>query len=105
MQESEYRALSLWHDTLRAPLLARPPLESDETVDVAIVGAGYTGLWTAYYLEGLEPTPELGLRVAGAPDVREPAPRPLRQRDLQEEIVVGEVGAEFLEAGRRRGLA
>ena len=29
-------------------------------VDVAIVGAGYTGLWTAYYLLGLDPT----LRVA-----------------------------------------
>jgi glycine/D-amino acid oxidase-like deaminating enzyme len=29
-------------------------------VDVAIVGAGYTGLWTAYYLKSLEP----GLRVA-----------------------------------------
>ena len=29
-------------------------------MDVAIVGAGYTGLWTAYYLKSLEP----GLRVA-----------------------------------------
>jgi glycine/D-amino acid oxidase-like deaminating enzyme len=29
-------------------------------VDVAIVGAGYTGLWTAYYLKALEP----GIRVA-----------------------------------------
>jgi len=30
------------------------------TVDVAIVGAGYTGLWTAYYLRRADP----GLRVA-----------------------------------------
>lgn len=29
---------------------ARRPLDRDIDVDVAIVGAGYTGLWTAYYL-------------------------------------------------------
>lgn len=34
---------------------ARPTLPSDLTVDVAIVGAGYTGLWTAYYLKTLQP--------------------------------------------------
>ena len=28
----------------------RPPLAGDLDADVAIVGAGYTGLWTAYYL-------------------------------------------------------
>jgi glycine/D-amino acid oxidase-like deaminating enzyme len=38
----------------------RPGLNRDITADVAIVGAGYTGLWTAYYLLGAEP----GLRVA-----------------------------------------
>ena len=27
----------------------RPPLGGDADADVAIVGAGYTGLWTAYY--------------------------------------------------------
>jgi glycine/D-amino acid oxidase-like deaminating enzyme len=32
----------------------RPPLDTDLDVDVAIVGAGYTGLWTAYYLAGLD---------------------------------------------------
>jgi glycine/D-amino acid oxidase-like deaminating enzyme len=45
-------ALSLWHDTLEpgddgAP---RPGLPGDLDVDVAIVGAGFTGLWTAYHL-------------------------------------------------------
>lgn len=34
----------------------RPPLDGDATVDVAIVGGGFTGLWTAYYLAGLEPS-------------------------------------------------
>ncbi|CAA9406675.1 MAG: Glycine/D-amino acid oxidases (deaminating) [uncultured Pseudonocardia sp.] len=39
---------------------ARPPLRGDLSVDVAVVGAGYTGLWTAYYLARLDPS----LRVA-----------------------------------------
>ncbi|MEV6120431.1 FAD-dependent oxidoreductase [Streptomyces sp. SID8352] len=38
----------------------RPPLEGDLQTDVAIVGAGYTGLWTAYYLKTASP----GLRIA-----------------------------------------
>lgn len=38
----------------------RPPLEKDIDVDIAIVGAGFTGLWTAYYLLEADPT----LRVA-----------------------------------------
>ena len=37
----------------------RPPLRNDIGVDVAIVGGGYTGLWTAYYLAGLRP----GLKI------------------------------------------
>lgn len=54
------RELSLWHDTVEAPASPRPPLEQDIDVDVAIVGAGYTGLWCAYYLRQTDP----GLRVA-----------------------------------------
>jgi glycine/D-amino acid oxidase-like deaminating enzyme len=38
----------------------RAPLPGDRSVDVCIVGAGYTGLWTAYYLKKAAP----GLRVA-----------------------------------------
>ena len=43
---------SLWWDTLPGDLLAPlgPRLEHHEDADVVIVGAGYTGLWTAYYL-------------------------------------------------------
>jgi glycine/D-amino acid oxidase-like deaminating enzyme len=54
--------ISLWWDTLPDEL-KRPlgsPLQSQCTVDVAIVGAGYTGLWTAYYLQKADPT----LRIA-----------------------------------------
>ena len=50
---------SLWADTAPAAP-ARPPLAGDLDVDVAIVGAGFTGLWTAYYLAEADP----GLRIA-----------------------------------------
>lgn len=52
---------SLWWDTLPPGLLAPigPRLEGDVDADVVIVGAGYTGLWTAYYLLTTSP----GIRV------------------------------------------
>jgi glycine/D-amino acid oxidase-like deaminating enzyme len=34
----------------------RPALTRDENVDVAIVGAGFTGLWAAYYLLAADPS-------------------------------------------------
>jgi glycine/D-amino acid oxidase-like deaminating enzyme len=45
-------------------LVPQPSLEGDLDVDVAIVGAGYTGLWTAYYLS--EGDPSLRLAVLEA---------------------------------------
>lgn len=51
---------SLWHHTADEDFTPRPPLPGDIEADVAIVGAGYTGLWTAYYLHELKPQ----LRVA-----------------------------------------
>ncbi|MCC7132617.1 MAG: FAD-dependent oxidoreductase [Gemmatimonadales bacterium] len=56
----DYPSLSLWHETAGDPFVPRPPLPGDRTVDVAIVGAGYTGLWTAWYLLERQP----GLRIA-----------------------------------------
>lgn len=48
--------LSLWHDTLPEGAVGfRPPLDGSVDADVVIVGAGYTGLWAAYYLAGLAP--------------------------------------------------
>ncbi|MCP3936408.1 MAG: FAD-dependent oxidoreductase [Actinomycetia bacterium] len=47
---------SLWLDELDPSPPARPPLGGDRDVDVAIVGGGFTGLWTAYYLKKLDPT-------------------------------------------------
>jgi glycine/D-amino acid oxidase-like deaminating enzyme len=46
---------SLWHHTAGGDFVPRPPLPGDIEADVAIVGAGYTGLWTAYYLHTLDP--------------------------------------------------
>jgi glycine/D-amino acid oxidase-like deaminating enzyme len=55
------RTLSWWQASLPSPPpRPRPPLDGDLEVDVAIVGAGYTGLWTAYYLASNDPS----LRVA-----------------------------------------
>ncbi len=48
-------ALSLWQDTLPSPVAARPALPGPREADIAIVGAGYTGLWTAYYLKKADP--------------------------------------------------
>ncbi|MGL5860148.1 MAG: NAD(P)/FAD-dependent oxidoreductase, partial [Phycicoccus sp.] len=49
---------SLWWDTLtladRAP--QRPVLDGNTRADVCVVGAGYTGLWTAYELLRREPS-------------------------------------------------
>ena len=50
----------LWIDRLDPPVAQRPGLDGDLDVDVAIVGGGFSGLWTAYYLKRLEPA----LRVA-----------------------------------------
>ena len=55
-----YRALSLWWDGLPDDLTVRPGLPGDIEVDVAVVGGGLTGLWTAYYLSRDDP----GLRIA-----------------------------------------
>jgi len=50
------RMLSLWHDTAGEDWTPRPPLPGDTDVDVAVVGAGFTGLWTAYYLARADPS-------------------------------------------------
>jgi glycine/D-amino acid oxidase-like deaminating enzyme len=51
-----YADLSLWHATADDDWTPRPPLPGDTQADVAVVGAGFTGLWTAYYLLRAEPT-------------------------------------------------
>ncbi|NGO66967.1 NAD(P)/FAD-dependent oxidoreductase [Streptomyces boncukensis] len=43
-----------WRST--EPVAPGPPLTGDVHCDVAVVGAGYTGLWTAYNLKRAEPS-------------------------------------------------
>ncbi|MDQ3660656.1 MAG: FAD-binding oxidoreductase [Actinomycetota bacterium] len=52
----DYRSLSLWLDNCGDDLTPRPSLPGDREADVCIVGAGYTGLWTAYYLLKADPS-------------------------------------------------
>ena len=59
-----WRAISLWMDQLEETLTPRPSLEHDLDVDVLIIGAGYTGLWTAYYLK--RHAPELSVAIVEA---------------------------------------
>ena len=51
----QYSDISLWMDALEENLAPRAALPGERTVDVAIVGGGYTGLWSAYYLKKLAP--------------------------------------------------
>ncbi|MGI9005588.1 MAG: NAD(P)/FAD-dependent oxidoreductase [Streptosporangiaceae bacterium] len=50
-----YRRLSFWHATVPGSLEPGPALDQDTDADVAIVGAGLTGMWTAYYLTKADP--------------------------------------------------
>jgi glycine/D-amino acid oxidase-like deaminating enzyme len=59
MTTRPYRETSFWFDALAAEgqdaLDARPFAPDGLDVDVCIVGAGLTGLWTAYYLTEIDP--------------------------------------------------
>jgi glycine/D-amino acid oxidase-like deaminating enzyme len=46
---------SFWLDEID-PAPRRPPLQGDAAADVCIVGAGYTGLWSAWYLKAADPS-------------------------------------------------
>ncbi|KRT61900.1 MAG: FAD dependent oxidoreductase, partial [Chloroflexi bacterium CSP1-4] len=50
MTANGYGDVSFWLETCGDDLAPRPPLDGSIDADVAILGAGYTGLWTALYL-------------------------------------------------------
>jgi glycine/D-amino acid oxidase-like deaminating enzyme len=60
LEADDYRKLSFWLETVPGTLEPGNPLPGDLDADVAIAGAGYTGLWTAYYLSRADP----GLKIA-----------------------------------------
>lgn len=47
---------SLWLEGVIGNLTPRERLSGDHSCDVAIVGAGFGGLWTAYYLKAADPS-------------------------------------------------
>jgi len=62
--KQEFRKLSYWHDSVPGSLKPRSSLVNDIQADIAIVGAGYTGLWTAYYLKQIDPSLDIAILEA-----------------------------------------
>lgn len=48
--------VSFWWQQLGGGAITRPHLAGSRSTDVCIVGGGYTGLWTAYYLKQIQPS-------------------------------------------------
>ncbi|WP_406422724.1 FAD-binding oxidoreductase [Streptomyces sp. NBC_00873] len=57
-----YKHVVYWHDT--EPVTVEAPLREAVDCDVCIVGGGFTGLWTAYFLKEAEPA--LDIRIVEA---------------------------------------
>ena len=53
--------VSFWWSQLGGLPQPRPALPGNRRVDVCIVGAGYTGLWTAYYLKRAQPSLKIAI--------------------------------------------
>jgi glycine/D-amino acid oxidase-like deaminating enzyme len=56
-----YATYSYWLETCGDDLTPRPALDGSIDVDVAILGAGFTGLWTAYYLQERDPSLKIAI--------------------------------------------
>lgn len=61
MQSFDSHNGSFWFDSLEKFEPPEAPKSLPDRLDVAIVGAGFTGLWTAYYLKKLQPDLEIGV--------------------------------------------
>lgn len=44
-----------WFESLSGQQVTRDSLQGEISADVVVIGAGYTGLWTAYHLKRLDP--------------------------------------------------
>ncbi len=53
---SDHASVSYWLESSGDDLTPRPGLEGSMDADVAILGAGLTGLWTAFYLHRRDPS-------------------------------------------------
>ncbi len=57
----DYSNYSYWLESCGDDLTPRPALDGSADVDIAILGAGFSGLWTAYYL--LQRDPSLNVAI------------------------------------------
>lgn len=53
---SKANPVPLWFDSPEVTIPKRTCLQGDKSVDIAIVGGGFSGLWTAYYLLRNDPS-------------------------------------------------
>ena len=53
---SNHASVSFWLETAGDDLAPRPGIDGTTEADVAILGAGMTGLWTAFYLRRRDPS-------------------------------------------------
>jgi glycine/D-amino acid oxidase-like deaminating enzyme len=53
--------VSWWLESCGDDLTPRPALQESIDVDVAILGAGFSGLWTAWYLKQIDPSLEIAI--------------------------------------------
>lgn len=60
-KQKYYASRSYWLESTDDDLTPRPALNESKTVDVVIMGAGFTGLWTAYYL--IRQNPSLNISI------------------------------------------
>ena len=61
MPHDRLERVGFWFDSLESLPESEPPGPLPAQVDVAIVGGGFTGLWTAYYLKRLEPSLDIAV--------------------------------------------
>lgn len=59
--DSHYKNYSYWLEDAGEELTPRRPLTSSIDVDIAILGGGYSGLWTAYYLLHNQPSLKIAI--------------------------------------------
>lgn len=61
---TDYGSYSFWLEHSGDDLTPRDPLDGSTSVDVAILGAGFTGLWTAYHLLQRDPSLDIAILEA-----------------------------------------
>ena len=71
LQPGAQRSWWLREALAREEHVAATPLAGDVTADVAIVGGGFTGLWTAYFLTQANPGLGVAVVVIARPQTRQ----------------------------------